>query len=292
MRALHRYNPTLARKGRGKTQIHKKIFRKDSERREVPHFRIALTGGPCGGKSSSLDHLTAALTARGFDVLCVPEVPTLLLNGGCRFPGLDGGQKLVTFESALLSAQQQLEESFAEIAQSTKRASVLVMDRGLLDIAAYMPHELWHTVLDASALDEPTILARYELVLHLVTAADGAEEFYTLANNEARSETAEQARELDRKVRGAWQQHPRLRVIENLRGEHFKDKLGRATHEVMRFVDEAAEHIKIEKLPLHATTTTPPVAPLAPTPTDCVVKVLPLSSIAKDPTIRVEDLPD
>lgn len=35
---------------------------------------MVLTGGPCGGKSSSLEHLTKALTANGFDVLCVPEV--------------------------------------------------------------------------------------------------------------------------------------------------------------------------------------------------------------------------
>jgi hypothetical protein len=31
--------------------------------------RIALTGGPCAGKSSALDHLTRTATAEGFDVL-------------------------------------------------------------------------------------------------------------------------------------------------------------------------------------------------------------------------------
>jgi hypothetical protein len=34
------------------------------------------------------------------------------------------------------------------------------------------------------------LLSRYHLVLHLVTAADGAQEFYTLANNSARTEDA------------------------------------------------------------------------------------------------------
>ena len=47
-------------------------------------YRLCLTGGPCAGKTSSLDHLTKALTARGFDVYCCPEIPTILLNGGCR----------------------------------------------------------------------------------------------------------------------------------------------------------------------------------------------------------------
>ena len=40
----------------------------------------------------------------------------------------------------------------------------------------------------------------YDMVVHMVTAADGKEEFYTLENNEARSETVEQAKELDKKT--------------------------------------------------------------------------------------------
>lgn len=38
---------------------------------------------------------------------------------------------------------------------------------------------------------------RYDAIFHLVTAAFGAEEFYTLANNpDSRTETVEQAREV------------------------------------------------------------------------------------------------
>lgn len=34
---------------------------------------------------------------------------------------------------------------------------------------------------------------RYDAVIHMVTAADGAEKYYTLANNEARYEDAKTA---------------------------------------------------------------------------------------------------
>jgi hypothetical protein len=37
-------------------------------------------------------------------------------------------------------------------------------------------------------------------VLHLVTAASGAEAFYTNANNTARRETADEARDLDSRI--------------------------------------------------------------------------------------------
>ena len=41
---------------------------------------------------------------------------------------------------------------------------------------------------------------RYDRVCFLSSAANGAEEFYTLENNVARSEGVELARELDRKT--------------------------------------------------------------------------------------------
>lgn len=41
---------------------------------------------------------------------------------------------------------------------------------------------------------------RYDAIVHLVTAADGADRFYTLANNSTRTESAEQAIAMDRRT--------------------------------------------------------------------------------------------
>lgn len=41
----------------------------------------------------------------------------------------------------------------------------------------------------------------YLQILHMTTAADGAEEYYTLANNNARMETIQQAVEQDQLTR-------------------------------------------------------------------------------------------
>ena len=71
---------------------------------------------------------------------------------------------------------------------------------------------------------------RYDAIFHLVTAADGAEESYTLANNKARTETPEQARIADLKTRNAWIGHPHLRVIDN--STPFKEKIDRLIKEV------------------------------------------------------------
>lgn len=49
----------------------------------------------------------------------------------------------------------------------------------------------------------------------MVTCADGAPEFYTSANNEARYESVDEAIELDKKLINAWVGHPHFSIIDN-----------------------------------------------------------------------------
>lgn len=66
---------------------------------------------------------------------------------------------------------------------------------------------------------------RYDLVIHMSTAADGAEEHYTLGNNEARSEGIQFAKELDKKLQEAWINHPNFVQIYNKKDQSFHDKI-------------------------------------------------------------------
>lgn len=76
---------------------------------------------------------------------------------------------------------------------------------------------------------------RYDLVLHLTTAADGAEKFYTTETNAARLETPEQAKELDRKIRSCYDCHKNVQVVDN--STDFSGKLKRATGHVIDLVE-------------------------------------------------------
>lgn len=85
---------------------------------------------------------------------------------------------------------------------------LIVCDRGVLDNKAYMSDEEFQQVLAWQNSNEVEMRDRYDAVFHLVTAAKGAQEFYTLANNTARTETAEQAAQQDDKLIAAWTGHP------------------------------------------------------------------------------------
>jgi len=57
--------------------------------------------------------------------------------------------------------------------------------------------------------------------VHLETAANGAEKFYTGENNEARYESIEEARVLDKKLIDAWTGHPYYFVVDNKTSHSF-----------------------------------------------------------------------
>ena len=69
--------------------------------------------------------------------------------------------------------------------------AVLLCDRGTMDGAAYIPATVWNKLMERHGSDTLTLRdTRYNAVFHLVTAADGAVEFYGSKTNEIRSESA------------------------------------------------------------------------------------------------------
>lgn len=71
---------------------------------------------------------------------------------------------------------------------------------------------------------------RYDQIIHMVTAAIGAEQFYLLDNNLARTESIELARECDKKCAKAWIGHPYVDLIDNY--TEFEMKIARVLQAV------------------------------------------------------------
>jgi CYTH domain-containing protein len=207
---------------------------------QAPVYRIVLTGGPCGGKSTSLSAITERLQGLGFQVYRVPEAATLLLGGGVRLSDASPS-RLVGIQAEVLRVMMALEDAFHALARGTGRPSVLLCDRGAMDVSAYLPPEAWTALLNERDWSVVGLRdRRYEAVIHLVTAADGAEAFYTTENNAVRTETPAQARVLDQRVRDAWVGHPHLRVIDNT--TDFAHKVQRVTAAVCHVVGVPEPH--------------------------------------------------
>lgn len=192
--------------------------------------KIVLTGGPCAGKTTALVKIMDHFTSRGFKVFTIPEVPTMFLQAGMDY--LTPNEAFFyEGEKATLEMQLALEDKFTRIARACGERAFIVCDRGAMDISTYLTPQQWADITQAVGVDPAELREhRYDAVLHLVSAADGAEKYYTTATNLQRTEGIEKARRLDKKIIGAWNGHPHLRVINN--HENFDNKLNRVIKEI------------------------------------------------------------
>lgn len=175
--------------------------------------RIVLTGGPCAGKSTILKKIEEKYSRKGYAVYSLPESATLFSQAGADFLTPDAELSFVT-EKAKLKFQLAMENTISEIAMKDARPALLICDRGAMDTSAYMSNDVWQRILnDLGCTENDLCERRYEAVLHICTAAKGAEASYTLLNNKCRSESIEQARKVDDNLLNAWKRHPNLRVI-------------------------------------------------------------------------------
>ncbi len=203
---------------------------------------IALTGGPCAYKSGMLLFLTEELTQKGVHVITMPEAATLCIMGGIHpmhdHVGVSTGQR------AIMRTCRALQNIWTEAANSliTDRPVVVIMDRGVADSMAYTPEGMYHELLAELGTNHGEILHEMDCVIHLVTAAEGALQFYSL-NNPARYETAEQAIATDHRTREVWNGTPHYSLIDN--SGTLEDKKARTLDVVLNAIGLPA-HVEKE----------------------------------------------
>lgn len=306
-----------------------------------PITRVVITGGPCSGKTTGLRYFKQELEKLGYIVFCLPEVATMLMQGGARlwltpeeqvaeqeairlermrkcarrerFPvyaherpphgsttpmerlssdpkrevlvaGTSCPSSLSTMEderrgggkggilassplphdvpcsssssSSVTCTEKDApsylkellqrrvlqnmivhEDSFGEISRALHQPVVILMDRGALDGCAYCTSQEWQRVLLSTHFSEEELVeSRYEVVMHFVTAADGAASHYSLANNTTRHESVEEAIQQDVLTRRAWRSFPFVITIPNESGRSFEEKIQHGLAELRRLL--------------------------------------------------------
>ena len=212
------------------------------EKRKVNISKIVLTGGPCAGKTTALTWINNYFSKRGYSVLFVPESATELISNGVAPWNCDSNYNYQSYQFKL---QKIKEEIFEEAAKSMKNDKILIVcDRGILDSKAYMKNIEFKRLLKEFGTTLVKERDSYDAVFHLVTAAKGKEDVYTLSNNMARTESVEEARVLDDKTIASWTGHPHFRIIDN--STDFEGKLERLLKEIALFLGEP-EPYEIER---------------------------------------------
>ena len=215
-------------------------LRETEEKKEIT--KVVITGGPCAGKTTAMSFIQNMFTDLGYSVIFVPECATELINAGIS--GVTC-KDVVSFQNSLMKLQIAREKIYEMAAKTMKNNKVLIVcDRGAMDSKAYLTNLEFATVLNNINKNEIELRDNYDAVFHLVTAAKGAPEFYTLANNKARTESIEEAIIADDKLIEAWTGHPHFRVIDN--SSSFDEKIKKLLREISHFLGEP-EPYEIER---------------------------------------------
>ena len=196
-------------------------------------LKIALTGGPCGGKTTSIQAIEEEFKEKGYHVIVVPEAATILINSGIR-PFGNNALTMDGFQKYVMETQLFLEEQATKAAKEIDAPTIIVCDRGLLDDKAYVSDETFKKLIKDFNVTQFELLNRYNLVIHLTTAADGKEEYYTTSNNGARIETPEEARQKDRRTLESWLGHDNLKIMGN--DTNFETKIANVIREIYQML--------------------------------------------------------
>lgn len=174
-------------------------------------LRVCLTGGPCAGKSTMMAEIQANIPQRtGFQVYCVPEAATMLVTGGMKWDG----SIALDQQLCLLRTQLALEDQFYALAVASGLPTIVMSDRGTMDGRAFCSKDDFDAILSRLGSTLDVLRDRYDAVVHMVTAACGAEAYYNM-DNPARFEDLDGARESDLKLRQMYVGHPYFRLLDN-----------------------------------------------------------------------------
>lgn len=103
-----------------------------------------------------------------------------------------------------------------------------------MDGQAYVHEDVWQAILDETGWSTIQLRdKRYEAIVHLMTAAEGAEEFFMTADKS--EENLEQARLIDKRLVEAWVGHPQFNIVKNTK-KGFKTKIDYCLKRVLSFI--------------------------------------------------------
>lgn len=171
--------------------------------------KIVITGGPGAGKSALLEMARMQFCPH---VALLPEAATILFRGGFWRDDSPHGREAA--QRAIFHVQKEMEH----FVYLEKKHTLAICDRGTLDGLAYWPKSRASFFKELKISHKEELLS-YSAVIHLRTP--------TLENgynhkNPVRTETVNEALEMDQKIEAAWDGHPRRFFIEST--ESFMEK--------------------------------------------------------------------
>jgi thymidylate kinase len=208
---------------------------------------LVLTGGAGSGKTTVLPLIAAALREQGWRVLVRPEVASMILSGVPDIATIIEAEpvRYQVIETAMIGMRLDLRRRYLVIAQALAERGervAVVYERAEPDAEAYLGTARYEQVLAGLGTAKAAVRDSYQAVIHMVSAAVGAEDAYTRTNNAARFESVEAAARSEVRTRQAWSGHRRLVIIDS--DSDLDRKLSRTVSTALALVNASVREIR------------------------------------------------
>lgn len=195
---------------------------------------ICLTGGPCSGKTSTLELLSTIESINGYGVLLVPEAATLLGNGG--LPHKDNYD---SWQESIFDLQISLNNIYQNYADNLNANMVIIHDRGLHDTLSFCSEELSKYLLAKHEIEDPYNF--YDYIIHLTSLAQDKPYLYGNSNNKIRKENLQEAIIAEENNLEFSKKCENLIVIDNEGTNSFEDKFDKIMSTIEDILDRESQ---------------------------------------------------
>lgn len=223
-------------------------------------IKIALTGGPAGGKTSVLKAINALvenkedsdykniiyLNDTKIKLITIPETATELISNGITPVE---AKSVYDFQNILFAIQKSKESNALQTVKFGYDVDVclFIYDRGLLDGRAYLNNkDEFNCIVAENDMKELEILDNYDLVIDLLSTATCAPKKYNLGSNKARFEDVEWAKSIDNLTSTAWAGHRNLKLFSS--DMPFKDEIEEVIKYIKSYITYGVENNQISYL--------------------------------------------
>lgn len=195
-------------------------------------FKFVLTGGSCGGKTTTTRVLKDKLEKLGYNVFIIPEISTELDLKGYTLEKL--GRK--KWQEMILRWQIAKEDIIYKKANITEKPSIIICDRGALDGQAYVTESLFNGILNKLNLNKEELYKRYDLVFHMTSIALDFPEKYENTSNPMRREDIYASKIIDKRLKNIWAIHGNQYIVDN--STDLNGKINRVFSEIVKYVEK------------------------------------------------------
>ena len=170
---------------------------------------ILITGGACAGKTTSLEMIKNYLSAKGYKVIVIDEVPTNLIKTGIAYEKIGKLEFIELIIKTQINNEKEIFEKY-----DNEKNTIVIFDGSPLDSLKFITENELENILKKHGMRIDKIVTKYDAIIFLQTIAKKYPELYSNDNNIARLPDINLAIERNDRLEKYYNKYRKISVIE------------------------------------------------------------------------------